>query len=139
MNQLHIRQARFKKLIDDRFAELGITALLLPCQYHCAFKNEDAMELCAVHDYYLFANLISYVGGVVPAGQVDQGEYGDYLQNGAYRDKVARSIANSEMGSDGMPLGLQIMAPQWKDEECIAAMEIVDNVMGNIRPCPQLD
>jgi Asp-tRNA(Asn)/Glu-tRNA(Gln) amidotransferase A subunit family amidase len=110
INKLHMRQAAFKKLIDDRFAELDITALLTPCQYHCAFKNEDAMELHTTHDYYLLANLIHYPGGVVPAGEVRKGEYGDYLENSSYKDKVAHSIANSEMGSDGMPIGLQVMA-----------------------------
>ena len=90
---------------------MGLTALLLPCQYHCAFKNADAMELCTTHDYYMLANLSSYASGVVPAGVVQQGECGSYLKDTVYQDKIAKAIAHSELGSEGMPIGLMVMTP----------------------------
>ena len=30
-------------------------------------------------------------------------------------------------GSAGMPIGIQVVAPKWKDEVCIAGMKIIDN------------
>jgi len=32
-----------------------------------------------------------------------------------------------------MPLGIQVVTQQWRDEECIALMKIVDDAMGNFR------
>ena len=95
------------------------------------------MELATIHDYYMLFNLVHYPAGVVPVTLVQEGEgEGTYIADSGKRwdDKLAHAIQRSEKGSQGMPLCVQVATPQWRDEECIAAMQIVDKCLGNFRP-----
>jgi Asp-tRNA(Asn)/Glu-tRNA(Gln) amidotransferase A subunit family amidase len=42
-------------------------------------------------------------------------------------------IEKSEIGSQGMPLCVQVITQQFRDEECIAMMKLVDDAIGNYR------
>ena len=40
--------------------------------------------------------------------------------------------------SFGMPVGIQISTPQWKDEECLALMKIIANQFKFMKRTPEL-
>ena len=93
----------------------------------------------ATHDYYMIFNIVHYPAGVVPVTVVQEGEdQGTYIADSGnvWEDSIARAIQRSEQGSKGMPIGVQVATPQWRDEECIAALQIVDDCLGNFRPQP---
>jgi len=95
------------------------------------------MELATIHDYYMIFNFLHYPAGVVPVTRVQEEEgQGTYIADSGkiWDDKLARAIQRSEKGSQGMPICIQVATPQWRDEECIAAMQIVDDCQGNFRP-----
>lgn len=89
---------------------LGLDGLLSPAQFHCAFKNEDADELCTIHEYFYMFNLVHYPAGTVPVGivtkETEQATYSDI-----WPDMITSSIVNSQRGSVGMPLAIQIATP----------------------------
>jgi len=47
---------------------------------------------------------------------------------------TASAIRNSQQGSAGMPLAIQVATPQWRDEECVAIMKIISGVTFKTRP-----
>ena len=140
ISDLYLRFNKFRELFDNKWSKAGIDALVSPCSFHCAFKIESAEELSTIHDYYYLFNFIHYPAGVVPVTQVQADEStGSYIQDTGRRwtDQVAQKIQSSELGSEGMPLCVQVVTQQWKDEECVAVMKIVDDLMGNFRvPLP---
>jgi hypothetical protein len=81
-------------------------------------------------------NFVHFPSGIVPVTQVRSDEaQGTYIEdtNRRWVDKQARQIQDSEVGSEGMPICVQIVTQQWRDEECIALLKIVDDAMGNFR------
>lgn len=76
----------------------------------------------------------------MPVTEVRKDEaMGTYVEdtNRRWIDRQAFQIQNSELGSEGMPLCVQVVTQQWRDEECVAVMKIVDDAMGNFRvPLP---
>ena len=95
INDLHRRFHLWRENFDNKWRKAGIDVLISPCQYHCAFKNEDLEELCTVHDYYYLFNFIHFPAGVVPVTSVLAEESrGTYLSDTEHRwtDKVAHKI-----------------------------------------------
>lgn len=139
VNGLHQRWDAWRVNFDEKWRKAGIEALISPCQYHCAFKSEN-IDLAIIHDYYMIWNFTHFPAGVIPVTAVREEEaQGTYIADTGHRwvDKTARSIQNSEKGSTGMPLGVQVVTQQWRDEECVALMKIVDDAIGNFRvPLP---
>jgi fatty acid amide hydrolase len=93
-------------------------------------------ELAIYHDYYMLWNFCHFPAGVIPVTQVraDEGK-GTYIADTENRwlDKTARLIQKSEVGSEGMPLCVQVVTQQYRDEECLGLMKIVDDAMGHFR------
>ena len=82
-------------MFDEKWRAAGIDALISPCQYHCAFKIEDAEDLATIHDYYFMFNFIHYPAGVVPVTKVNADEsQGTYIRdtNNRWTDRVAHKI-----------------------------------------------
>lgn len=135
VNALHQRWDAWRVKLDTQWRASGIDALLTPCQYHAAFKAEIS-ELAIYHDYYMLWNFCHFPAGVVPVTVVREDEAkGTYIKDTESRwiDKTARMIEKSEIGSQGMPLCVQIVTQQYRDEECLGVMKIIDDVMGNFR------
>lgn len=134
-NGLHQRWDAWRVKLDEQWRASGIDALLSPCQYHAAFKSE-LVELAVYHDYYMLWNFCHFPSGVIPVTQVRPEEAkGTYIEDTEKRwlDRTARMIEKSEIGSEGMPLCVQVITQQYRDEECLALMKIVDDSMGHFR------
>ena len=103
VNKLYLRLNEWKRKFDAKMQ--GFDGLLTPAQFHCAFKNEDADELCTIHDYFYLFNMIHYPAGIVPVAQVTpQTEAAPYSE--IWTDMIAGAIRNSQQGSAGMPLAI---------------------------------
>lgn len=124
-----IDQAATKhKLIESNFnqrvKEMGLDVIISPTSYHCAFRNTEAIELGSVFQYLLIWNALHYPTGVVPVTKVLKEETNVYTDN--YNDHITKTIRKTMAGSEGMPIGIQVSAPKWKDEVCIAAMKLLE-------------
>lgn len=87
LNKMYQSREIWKDMIDKRWKEKGIDALISPCQYHAAFKNEF-IDLGQVHDYYLMWNFTHFPAGCVPVSTVREDEAkGTYIKDTQYRWK----------------------------------------------------
>jgi fatty acid amide hydrolase len=120
------RIQRFQDSFKQRWNEMRLDAMVSPVFQHAAFRKEEAEELGFFVPFLSLWNVLNYPAGVVPVTQVEAGEdsadggYGD-----SYGDLFTRKIRDSMPGSRGMPLGVQVAAPQWQDEQCLAVMNII--------------
>lgn len=77
--------------------------------------------------------------GVVPVTTVapDEALYDVALLPPSQRDSVARLTSEAMRGSEGLPVGVQVMTPMWRDELCLHIMEEVEKGV-NFRARPRL-
>jgi fatty acid amide hydrolase len=69
--------------------------------------------------YTLLHNVLGWPAGVVPVTRVRADEESDRPPSSDLVEKVAR---RSELGSAGLPLGVQIAAPRWREHIVLALM-----------------
>lgn len=82
VNGLHQRWDAWRMAFDDKWRSAGLDALIAPCQYHCAFKAPEDIDLCTIHDYYYLWNFGHFPAGVVPVTSVSAEEaQGSYIQD----------------------------------------------------------
>ena len=64
-------------------------------------------------------NLLGMPAGVVPVTTVQPGEESD---RPVKRDDVVRDLLRAEEDSVGMPVGVQVVARQWREDVALAVM-----------------
>lgn len=116
-SQLEYRQ-RFQCALDQ--AEGGpLDVLLCPACALPAFTHGSARELVTAGAYALLYNVVGYPAGVVPLTRVRAGED---LARPPSRDLVVRAARNVELGSVGLPVGVQVVARPWREHVALAVM-----------------
>lgn len=102
-------------------------ACALPALPHGASKN-----LGSAGANTLLYNVLGYPAGVVPVTAVLQGE--DSKRKPSH-DIVEQTATKADLGSAGLPIGVQIAAPPWADHITLALMQALERQIGwNTRP-----
>lgn len=122
---------RMEKKFEDQVNKQNIDVILSPASYHAAFKTEDSNELASVANYFFIWNVVHYPAASVPITEVQENEEGFYMDT--HNDILTRKIRHTMQGSKGMPVGIQMAAPKWKDEVLLAAMKILENEVQYIK------
>ena len=73
--------------------------------------------------YSTLANVTGFPAGIVPITRVRPGEESD---RPASRDPIDRAARDSEMGSLGLPIAVQVIARPWLDHVALAAMAAIE-------------
>jgi len=68
-------------------------------------------------------NLLGYPAGVVPVTRVRAGEESERAES---RDIVEKLARECELGSAGLPIGVQVAARPWREHVALAAMHVVE-------------
>ncbi len=77
----------------------------------------------------MYAGLWNYVGypaGVVPVTRVKAAEE---TEREPSRDIVVSTARNVELGSAGLPVGVQVVAQPWQDHIALAAMQAIQDAV----------
>jgi fatty acid amide hydrolase len=73
--------------------------------------------------YGPLANVSGFPAGIVPVTRVRAGEESDRPASRDLMDRVARE---SERGSAGLPIAVQVIARPWRDHVALAAMAKIE-------------
>jgi fatty acid amide hydrolase len=120
-SQLEYRQ-RFHNALDQ--ADGGpFDVLLCPACALPAFTHGSARELVTAGAYAHLYNVLGYPAGVVPFTRVHQGED---LGRPPSRDLVVKAARNVELGSAGLPVGVQVVARPWCEHRALAVMSVLE-------------
>jgi fatty acid amide hydrolase len=105
-----------------RFAEAatGFDAILSPATALPTFRHGASAELALGGAYTCLWNLLGWPAGVAPVTRVRAGE--ESLRP-ASKDKMDRAARDTERGSVGLPIGVQIAAPPWREDVALAVMD----------------
>lgn len=114
---------RFRWLEAMSTAELD--AILCPPFALPALTHDTVSQLFPASTYAIPFNVIGFPAGVVPMTTVQLGEETD---RSIGRDKVDITAHAVEEGSSGLPVGVQIVAPHWREDVVLAIMSALETV-----------
>jgi fatty acid amide hydrolase len=105
-------------------AEGGPIDLILCPAYAVPAQRHGASLLMPLPGAYApLVPVIGFPAGVVPVTRVRAGEESDRK---ATRDLVERTARDSERGSAGLPIAVQVIARPWRDHVALAAMMTIE-------------
>ena len=97
----------------------GCDAIVCPVSAVPALRHGTAARLVLAAAPCLLANLLDLPAGAVPVTTVTPGE--DTGRPGS-RDPVLRAAAATDRGSEGLPIGVQVVAPPGGNEAAVLAV-----------------
>jgi len=115
-------QQRFLQALDQ--AEGGpFDIILSPACALPAFTHGSSRDLMAAGGYAILYNLLGYPAGVVPLTRVRSDEE---VGRGPSRDMLEKAARKVELGSAGLPVGVQVIARPWREHVALAAMRAIE-------------
>lgn len=101
----------------------GFDAILLPASPLPAVRHGDTTGLADFWGSCLLFNVLGWPAGVVPVTRVRSGEESDRPESRERTEQQARLV---ERGSAGLPIGVQIAAPPWREDRVLALMRVIE-------------
>ncbi len=101
----------------------GVDAILLPACPLPAVRHGATKQLATLGAYTILWNALGYPAGVVPWTKVRADEA---QGRGRSIDAVVATARKSELGSVGLPIGVQLVAPHGQDHRVLALMTTVE-------------
>ena len=115
--------------ISQRWRSLDISALICPVYPSCAFKNKNAPDLTLFMEYVAYWNITHFPTGSVPVTEVTA-EEAKVEYDDDFKDKWTRKMKEDVKGSEGMPIGVQVVSWPFEDEVALGVMKVIDEEVG---------
>lgn len=122
------RLERFRQDTAARLEAVGAAAVLSPTTALAAVRHGATFDLGLMGSYTAIYNTLGWPAGTVPFTTVRPDEETDRTPG---RDRVLRTAKASEIGSAGLPIGVQLAAPKGSDDLVLALMGIVGSATGD--------
>jgi fatty acid amide hydrolase len=113
----------------QRFAEAlrqadggPIDVILAPATSLPAVTHGATRDLLTAGGYATLYNVLGYPAGVVPVTRVRADEE---TSRPPSRDLIAKLARQVELGSAGLPVGVQVIARPWQEHVALAAMRAI--------------
>ena len=132
--QVITRVSELRDSFLERFAAAGLDALLCPGLGLPAFPHGMSVLLNQACSHTLVWNLFNVPAGTLPVTFVRADE--QFYDGGKLQDSLSRAAHVAMRGSQGLPIGVQIVTQPWKDEACLGAMQVVEDAVGRLDPMP---
>ncbi|CDW76780.1 amidase family protein [Stylonychia lemnae] len=132
------RKARFTEDFIQRWEDMKLDAMISPTYPTCAFKFEDQEDIGFSTEYQVLWNVVNFPTGCVPITEVLEDEEADEAYQEKPNDVITAAFKRTIKGSKGMPVGIQVSTPRWKDEECLAIIKIIGDQFNFIKMAPQI-
>lgn len=90
-----------------------------------ALSHEAAIDLVGASSYALWANLFGMPAGVVPVTNVIAHDVP--TSPPMTSDVVLKKFHEVQQNSVGLPVGVQIAAPHWREDICLSLMKVIEH------------
>lgn len=119
--------SRKNQLVRDFMHQLqarGYSAFLTPPHALPAMQHIKGFDLLPAASYAYLPNLLGVPAGVVSLTRVRPGEETGRIVS---RDQTLRQAAAVDRGSAGLPVGVQVAAPHWREDIVLAIMRALED------------
>jgi fatty acid amide hydrolase len=96
-----------------------LDALICPACALPALRHGASRALGTAGAYATLYNLLGYPAGVVPFTRVGASEA---VGRSRSRDRLENAAYKTELGSEGLPIGVQVVAKPWREDVALALM-----------------
>lgn len=118
------QRARFRERFLAALDVGGYDAILCPPYATPAVRHGATYYLLTpAGSYNMIYNVLGMPAGVVPVTRVRAGEETDRPNT---RDAVDRAARQTEQGSAGLPIGVQVVARHWREDVALAVMAALE-------------
>ena len=117
-------QLAFRYRFVRRWKEERLDALICPPFPSVAPQHRSA-DIVIGFGYTFVFNLLGLPAGVVPITNVRAGEESDRAPK---KDDFVQALLRAEQGSAGLPVGVQVVAPHWREDIVLAVMNELSQV-----------
>jgi len=100
-----------------------IDLVLCPAYAVAALRHGATSQMPMPGAYVPLVNVSGFPAGVVPITRVRPGEESDRVKS---RDRIDRVARETERGSAGLPIAVQVIARPWRDHIALAAMAKIE-------------
>ncbi len=128
--QLSAARSAYAEQFFRAWNKARLDAVICPPHALPALRHGSTADLTVVASYCFWANILGLPAGVVPVTRVGPGEETD-RQVG--RDRVDQAAQRVEIGSAGLPVGVQVAAAPWREDVVLAVMSALE---GQFRGTP---
>lgn len=120
--------------------DLGLDGIIMPTTGLVATPHGMASDLIFQLSYTFLANILHWPAGTVPVTLVaeEEADYNLLDIPGNQKDSIAALAKVAMQGSKGLPVGVQVMTPMWKDETCTYLMSVIESEVNFCTVCPSL-
>jgi fatty acid amide hydrolase len=101
----------------------GFDVIVCPAMALPAFRHGAAEELVLAGAYTCLYNVLGWPSGVVPVTRVRADEESDRPPS---KDKMEQAARETERGSAGLPVGVQVAARPWREDLVLATMRAIE-------------
>ncbi len=116
-------QMDYRQRFADTLAESRADVVLCPPCALPAFRHGASRDVGVAGGYGILWNLLGYPAGVVPWTRVRNDEESTRPES---RDRVENAARRIELGSAGLPVGVQVVARPWREHEALTVMAAIE-------------
>lgn len=113
----------------------GVDVVLCPAHPLPALLPGQSVELMPAASYSVMMNLLNVPCGTVPATRVRAGELTD---RDPQHDAAYKLAHQCEQGSQGLPIGVQVVGRPWREDQVLATMETLETHYRTLPGYPDL-
>ena len=126
-------RSRYRARFADELRAHQIDVLVCPPHASPAIRHGAGRNVLTAGSYSTLFNLLGFPAGVVAAARVRPNEETD---RPITRDRVERAVRDSELGTAGLPVGIQVVARPWREDLVLAAMSHLESHFGALPDFP---
>ena len=110
----------------NRLKKQGITHLISPGLGTPAPLHDTTGDIIPNYVYTSMFNFIGLPTGVIPVTKVNKDEQ---IYKSNISDMITKKAQEIMQNTEGLPIGVQVSALPFKDEECLALMKHIEEIM----------
>jgi len=103
--------------------EKEFDAIITPGAALPALDHGKSGELALNVSYLWISNIFNLPSGIIPVTRVKEGEDHYGKDDSIYRDWLYRQAVDTMKGSQGLPIGVQVLTLPFEDEKCLGIMK----------------
>lgn len=133
---VHERQ-KYKRSFIGAWKEEGFDVLLAPAFAAPANPHGGPQDATGQISYTALWNLLDFPAGILPVSVVSEREEAEQRPR-LERDAWDKAVDSFEIGSSGLPVGVQVIGLPWQDEQVLYVMQMLERALGNFAPGEEL-
>lgn len=113
----------YRRAFEEAIDKAGIDLILGPTCAIPAFVHGATKDLALAGANAILHNVTGYPAGSVPVTRIRPDEEGARPDT---RDIVEKAARSCELGSAGLPVGVQVAGRSWREDQVFAAMHVIE-------------